>query len=252
MTRRPREISEAGFYHVIVRGNGKQLLFDDDADRDAFLTLLTRFLEGTEVKVLAWCLMDNHVHLCLSEDPQTGLDEISKIMRVLQTEYAKRFNGRTGHAGHIFQARFASMPINDGLYLLQAVRYIHNNPQKAGICPMAEYRWSSYSEYLGTPGLCDTAPVLDELGGVEGFIEFSNAEGDDGYRFRFGRHVDDADLSAVASCVLDGMDPRQLKGLPKEERDRRLRDLRSAGMTIDQTMRLTGIGRTTVANSTRQ
>ena len=252
MTRRPRETSEAGFYHVIVRGNGKQLLFDDDTDRDAFLALLTRFLDGSGVRVLAWCLMDNHVHLCLAEDPETGLDEISRIMRVVQTEYAKRFNGRTGHVGHIFQARFASMPINDERYLLQAVRYIHNNPQKANICPADRYRWSSYSEYLGAPGLCDTEPVLEALGGVDGFIEFSHVQDDDGYRFRYGRHVDDADLSAVASNVLGGMDPRQLKTLPKAERDSRLRDLRAAGVTIDQTVRLTGIGRTTVANATRR
>ena len=124
MPRTERRKSASGFYHVVMRGNGRQNLFEDDADRRSFLSYLRGDAERFGVRVLAWCLMSNHIHLLLEDRD----DNLSEMMRSLATSYALRFNRRGGHAGHVFQQRFYSNPIEDEAYLLQAMRYIHDNP----------------------------------------------------------------------------------------------------------------------------
>ena len=109
MPRAPRATAESGFYHVILRGNGRQIIFEDDADRRAFLELLVKRAEDAGIHVLAWCLMENHVHLVL-EDPTQALSE---MMQRLSGGYAQRFNRKSGRVGHVFENRFKSCPIEN-------------------------------------------------------------------------------------------------------------------------------------------
>ena len=157
MARQSRAVSESGYYHVMLRGTGKRRLFEDDLDRRAFLRFASTATERYGVTVIAWCLMDNHVHLILL-DQTHGL---SGAMASLCTSYAKYVNERTGSVGHVFENRFKSKPIEDDSYLLVAVRYVHCNPAKAGICDAANYQWSSYHEYVSPNGsdqpLADTS-----------------------------------------------------------------------------------------------
>lgn len=67
MARPARAASESGYYHVVLRGNGKQLLFEDDIDRHAFVDMAAEQLGKRGIDVIAWCLMDNHVHLLLRD-----------------------------------------------------------------------------------------------------------------------------------------------------------------------------------------
>ncbi len=91
--------------------------------------------------------MDNHVHLLINE----GSDEIGRIMKRINISYAYYFNKKYVRTGHLFQDRFKSEGIEKDAYLLSAVRYIHNNPVKAGIVKkIEEYKWSSYSIYAET------------------------------------------------------------------------------------------------------
>ena len=165
----PRRISESGLYHVVARGNGRQLIFTDDGDREAFLERLEHAVRENELTVIAWCLMDNHVHLVVQDDSQRFAPVIGSLLGA----YAKHFNRKTGHVGSVFQQRFFSEPIEDDEYLLASVRYVHINPEKAGICPAPEYRWSSYRAYAtgDGDGLCATGLVLDLLDGPKGFVE---------------------------------------------------------------------------------
>lgn len=107
MANAPRRRSETGVYHVVVRGNGRQVLFYDDADRQAFLAMLARRTSDVGMSIWAWCLMSNHVHMLL-EDQR---NELSHAMQLLLTGYARYFNDKTGHVGHVFQQRFFSEPI---------------------------------------------------------------------------------------------------------------------------------------------
>ena len=245
MPRAPRHLSKSGYYHVTARGGGRQALFEDDDDRRAFLETLDRQFEKHEVLLLAWCLMDNHVHL-LIEDVAGNL---SKAMHGLITCHAQRYNRRTGHVGHVFQDRFGSEAIEDDAYLLEVVRYIHDNPERAGICSRDEYPWSSYREYLGQPGYASTALVLGMLGGTEGFVEFSEGRGSP-FRHMRRRRIPDERASDVARQALEGVEPGSIKALPREERDKMMRVLRAAGLSVRQIERLTGVGRWSITRAT--
>lgn len=253
MARAARQKAESGFYHIMLRGAGKQCLFEDDADRCEFLRLMGMSARKTGVDILAWCLMDNHVHIVIS-DPA---DAMSECLHALAGTYAAYFNGRTAHVGHVFQDRFKSKPIEDAAYLLEAVRYVHNNPAEAGVCAAMDYRWSSYREYLGrtscgaTPEgpFADTSLILDMLGGIEKFVSFHEKEAaPDARRYSEPgrtRMSDDAALETARKEL--GSDALQtLKQLGSDERRPLLRRLHAAGLSIRQIERVTGIGRWSV------
>ena len=239
MGRQPRQRSEFGVYHVIIRGNGKQILFESDADRSFFLTRLQKAFTESNISLLAWCLMGNHVHLLL-DDPTASL---SNAMHSLGTTYARYFNEKTGHVGSVFQGRFTSIPISSDRQLLQAVRYIHENPAKAGMGTVEAYQWSSFQEYLHGARYISDAMVLDLIGGRECFAAFSLDESIGPYYARMGKRIPDEEAREAAVYVLDGIEPSVLMTLSKSERDQSIRKLRDAGLSVRQIERLTGIGR---------
>lgn len=247
MPRASRQQSETGFYHVIFRGNGRQLLFEDDDDRHYFLGILARKADEFGLAIIAWCLMSNHIHLLL-EDPKM---QLSQAMHGLATAYARHFNSRSGHVGSVFQGRFTSVAITSDRQLLQAVRYIHDNPEKAGIAKASEYRWSSYEEYERGARIIDDALVLDMIGGRAAFRCLCEEEQYATYYVRSAKRVPDEEAAAAARSILDGDDPALIKTLPRARRDDALRKLRTAGISIKQVERLTGIGRSTISRATR-
>ena len=245
MPRCARVKSESGFYHVIAKGSGGQNLFEGAYDYRAFLELLAKVCEKGGVRVIAYCLMSNHVHLLL-EDVEGRLGE---VMKSVLTGYAQRFNKLGDRVGHVFQQRFKSQPIEDEGYLLRAVRYIHNNPEKAGVSPAKDYPWSSYREYVGVPVLVDTTLALDLCGGVEGFVAFSASEDEEGYRFRERTRLSDAEARRLAARILDETALTDLKAMERGRRNALLFELKDAGLSISQIQRLTGIGRNVIARA---
>lgn len=146
MPRQRRKLSKSNIYHVMERGNERKAIFLDDEDRKRFITMLLSKNEDNEYSVYAYCLMDNHVHLLINEKE----DSLSRIMQRLSISYAGYFNRKYTRIGHLFQDRFKSEPVEDDRYLLAVIRYIHQNPVKAGIVKrVRDYKWSSYGEYLG-------------------------------------------------------------------------------------------------------
>lgn len=249
MARAARIVSESGYYHIVLRGNGKQLIFEDEMDRHAFVEAAGKRFAEKGIAVIAWCLMDNHVHLLLRDE---GM-QLSGAMHSLTTWYARYFNRRSGRTGHVFQARFASFPIDSDSYLLEAVRYIHNNPAKAGVCSAAEYWWSSYREYVGKAQMTDTSTVLDLLGGVDAFAVFQAEDAVGRYRLVEGRRVPDSEMGEVAATALlgaKGCAVNEVKALPKVRRDECLAVLRGAGLSVRQIERLTGVGSKTITRAT--
>lgn len=144
MPREARKISYSGFYHVMIRGVNKEIIFKDDRDRRNFLHLLKYYKIKLNCMIHAYCLMDNHVHI-LIEDNNNKLGE---LMRNVTSVYAGEFNKKYRRIGHLFQERFKSQNVENDYYLLRLVRYIHRNPEKAGICNTEDYIWSSYKEIL--------------------------------------------------------------------------------------------------------
>lgn len=246
--RTPRRQCESEMYHIICRGAGRQLIFEDDEDRERFLDLLRQSTRLFAVEVVAWCLMGNHVHLLF----HAPLGAISQCMKRVYGGYAQQFNLRHARSGHLFQERFKSEPIEDGSYLLTVVKYIHYNPEKAGIAKHDEYLWSSYAEYAtcNRPcAICSIDFVRDLLGGTGSFIAFHETYSDgvpcmdvDGSRSSTRAMPDEIALE-VARKILDGRNLGEIKSLERQERNRLLALLLANGLSIRQTERLTGVGR---------
>jgi putative transposase len=127
MARRPRLFAPGLLYHVIARGNQRQLTFLTDRDYHAYLVRLAAYHTRYSVKLYAYCLMPNHVHLLL----QTSEVPLAKFMQGLQQSYTQRFNRVHGQVGHLFQGRYKAIVCERDEYLLTLIRYIHLNPVRA-------------------------------------------------------------------------------------------------------------------------
>lgn len=239
MSRGARKVAESGFYHVMMRGSGRQILFEDDGDMSKFLSILSEMLDRSGVVLIAWCLMTNHVHLLVSDEGR----RLSEALHDLTSAYAGYFNRKTGHVGAVFGGRFKSVPIESEAQLVAAARYIHDNPEKAGICSADEYEWSSFGEYAGKPWICDVSVIAGVLGGVESLLASGDTLKGAPYHFRTGRRVPDEELLDVARATLHPRDPSEVKGLEASSRHEALRRLSEAGLSQRQIERVTGVGR---------
>ncbi len=146
MPRPPRIWFPGALYHVMVRGDNREAIFFNDADRRSFLARLARAKREYDYQLWAYVLMTNHVHLML----RTGdVHSLSKFMQSLNTGYTFHIHKKYRRVGHIFQGRFRSVLVEKDSYALELTRYIHLNPVRAGMVPVPEaYRWSSYHAYL--------------------------------------------------------------------------------------------------------
>lgn len=129
MPRQARMKSKTGIYHVIVRGISQQNIFHDEEDFMKYLEMLERVKKKSGFKLYGYCLMGNHVHLLIHESQ----DELSVVMKGLGISYAWWYNWKYKRTGHVFQDRYKSECVEDDTYLLTVIRYIHQNPVKAGM-----------------------------------------------------------------------------------------------------------------------
>lgn len=165
MPRRLRDISQTGYYHVTARGNDKKDIYYNANDKVFFLNLLRKIKVEFEIRVLSYCLMDNHFHL-LIYDPSA---QLSEFMKLLLQSYVIYFNGTYNKSGRLFGDRFYSRSLVTQTDIERTIRYIHNNPVKAHISPANQYPWSSYNEFLSSPKYCDIIDTFELIGGINGF-----------------------------------------------------------------------------------
>jgi len=170
----------------MLRGNEKKKIFIDAEDKSVFIDILYDKKKDDNFCLYAYCIMDNHVHLVIKEQEVP----ISHVMRRIGTSYAVYFNKKYKRVGHVFQDRYKSEVIEDDSYLLSVIRYVHNNPVKAGICKIHEYKWSSYPFYIqaarGQKKLVEHEEILscfskDANRAVRLFKEFNNQENSDDF-----------------------------------------------------------------------
>lgn len=168
MSRHARKISESGIYHIMIRGINKQQIFIDEEDYEKFLWVLKDTKEISEYKLYAYCLMDNHIHLLI----KVGKEPLQIIFKRIGNRFVYWYNTKYQRIGHLFQDRYKSEPVENEEYFLTVLRYIHQNPIKAGICEnISDYKYSSYNEYLSTSWLTNTKAVLKILP-EEQFVDF--------------------------------------------------------------------------------
>jgi putative transposase len=129
MPRGARIIIPGVAHHVTQRGNRQQKTFFSDDDRRAYIEILAAALKRSYTRCLAWCLMDNHIHLMLVPEHSDGL---RASLSSTHTTYAQRINQREQMSGHLFQGRYASFAMDDR-HMMVAARYIENNPMRLAL-----------------------------------------------------------------------------------------------------------------------
>jgi len=248
MARQARERCESGVYHIVTRGINRQDIFCDHEDYQRFLGTLEK-VKIDKFDVYGYCLMSNHVHLLIHEKSE----EIHQIMKRICTSYAWWYNRKYQRTGYLFQGRYRSECVEDDEYLLTVIRYIHNNPVKAGMVSKPEdYCWSSIQAYYGRPenptGLTDVGFILgifteERSDAMHRFREHMRKEVHDtclDYEVR-GKKTD-SEVKAEIEVMLDGDPLTTLQTIEKQKRDEILRRIKVVeGITLRQIARVTGL-----------
>ena len=163
-------------------------------------------------------------------------------MQKINVCYAHYYNTKYERTGHLFQDRFLSEPIDETGYLLTVFRYILNNPEKAGICRAAEYRWSSYKDFYSGKSFVKTSWLQDILGKEYTYEEFMRSSQYDEC-MEYERGNTDEEAGEKMKRLLQIESGTVLQTYNKTKRDDALRLLKASGLTVRQIARLTGIGR---------
>ncbi len=164
---RPLRIEFPGAtYHVTSRGDRREPIYRDDADRLAQLQVIGAAMDRFGAKVLAYCLMGNHYHLVV----HTTQANLSALMRQVNGVYTQVFNRRHGLVGHLFQGRFKAILVDTDAYLMALCRYVERNPVAAGlVAGPGDWAWSSHRAHIGradAPPWLDTAALHAQLLGA--------------------------------------------------------------------------------------
>lgn len=249
MVRTARGKSGSGIYHVMLRGINRQIIFDKDKDRERFLETISSYKEMCKYKIYAYCLMDNHAHLLMQETSEL----IGQSLQRICGSYVFWYNRDKDRVGHLFQERFKSEIVDNDAYFLTVLRYIHQNPLKAGLVNKIEqYHWSSYHNYIGKCGFVDTDFALemfsnDRAQSIEQFKGFINQTNEDkclDYEER--KRLLDNEINEY--LIQHGIrNISSLQQMEKDDRNAVIREMKSIdGVTIRQLSRVTGISKSVI------
>lgn len=240
MPRQARKKSESKIYHIMLRGINQQQIFEDSEDCDRFLAVLQECKEICGFAVYAYCLMGNHIHLLIKE----GLEPLEQVFKRICGRFVYWYNVKYRRVGHLFQDRFKSEPVDSKEYLLTVVRYIHQNPVKAGLCrEVSDYAYSSYAEYFGNCYLVDSDYILgicpvDEFRELnERTVETNCLDLSDKAITR----VTDEQARTLIRRISKCENVSAFQSLETAKRDKYLKKLREEGVSIRQLSRLTGV-----------
>jgi REP-associated tyrosine transposase len=189
-------------HHIVQRGHNRQVVFAAEQDFKYYLETLLEWRSIYEVRIYAWCLMTNHIHLIV--EPPEDVARLGQLMKRLagrQTRYVNRLEGRSGT---LWESRYKSSPIQTDQYLLACIRYVELNPVRAHMVKFtAEYPWSSYQARMNGKGLVipDLDPCYLALG-----------ETDEERRFRYEEFVQSAIPDGEWELIQEAIARGQLTG----------------------------------------
>lgn len=244
-----------GFAHVIARGVGKMIIYEDEMDYKYYIKLIRKYAEQLGITVCAYCLMANHVHILV----RYSGENIAKFMQRLNSVYAKYFNKKYDRVGHLFQGLYRMENVETASYFLTVTRYIIQNPEKAGICKAYEYRWSSLHDFDSPKTFVDISVAVGMLGGYDKFYQFVNVADAEELSIEFddlgkmmesdevaskGEMADSsAELIEKVKLMLELENVSEINDFSREKRNAALAKMRDEGLSIREIARVTGFGR---------
>lgn len=246
MAREARKLSSSGFYHVVFRGINRQHIFEEESDYLYFQEILSPLKAEMGFEIHAYCLMSNHVHLLIKE---LRLGDISVIMKRLLTKYAMYFNRKYQRSGALIANRYKSIPVEVDEYFIPLLRYIHQNPVKAGLVETVEqYPFSSYHEYLHGGNLTHTQFALSMIGQNEWIDLHQTIDTQEFFEVSGKISLSDEQIRRKILQYTGGRQPHEIGSWPKAERDALIRQIKEKeGLSVRQIERVTGISRGIIA-----
>ena len=146
MPRAARVVFEGVVHHITQRGNYRQNIFEDSADRKKYIEFVSEYSRKYQMKIYAYCLMTNHVHFLAAP---LRRDSLAMTFKYTNMRYSSYFNKKNRRSGHLWQGRYYSCPLHHD-HALEALRYVERNPVRAKMVRLPwEYEWSSAREHVG-------------------------------------------------------------------------------------------------------
>lgn len=246
MPRQARQLAESGIYHVMLRGVNRDALFLEAKDYERFLGTLRVVREVSGCRVLAYCLMTNHVHLVL----RTTEEPVGAVIKRLGVSYSGWFNRKYGRVGHLFQDRFKSQAVEDDSYFVTLIRYVWDNPVEAGLVDSPEqYQWSSRPQLGRTSSIVDESELrrLMPFGHLEELVDGRPPRPSEWALFptQPTRHSDE-EVSELVRRACGTADPGSFADLATETRLDVIHDLRTRSVSYAQIARATGMSTSSV------
>ena len=160
MPRIARGLADNQIYHIINRGNRREVVFHDNYDYEKFLKLLIESKEKYAIKIYAYCLMPNHFHLVIYTK---YADSLSQGMHWISSSSVRYYNKRYNISGHLWQGRYKSFIVQEDSYLLVLLKYVEANPKRARIVKdCIDYKYSSANNRIKNNEnlITDEIPIL--------------------------------------------------------------------------------------------
>ncbi len=258
MPRQPRSSSGTGIYHVMMRGINHQNIFKDSEDYYQFINTLdrvrTRYDDeglpcGFNCVYYAYCLMSNHFHLLIREQSE----KIGDVIKRIAGSYVYYYNRKYQRDGHLFKERFKSEPVNDMGYFVTLLRYIHQNPVKAGMVKdVGTYEYSSWSEYTGIIEpvfqICNTSAVFKRISfeDLSALINEPLPESVNCLDLDVEKPLQRLSDDQVCMYIIEKLGTtniEDIQNIAKQQQQEILQYLKYKGASVRQLERLTGISR---------
>lgn len=189
-------------HHVVQRGHNRQAVFVSPNEFHRYLKDIRELKDEFDVRVYAYCLMTNHVHLLLA--PDSSASDLGRFMKALAARATRHRNRLEGRTGTLWESRYKSSPVETNHYLLACCRYIELNPVRAGMARRpGGYPWSSFPQRMGE----DKDDWIDR---DPCYLALANSE--NARRLRYRRFLDEAIPAGEWDLLREALQRGQLTG----------------------------------------
>lgn len=198
MPRIARKDLNTPFLHVMIQGVNKEYIFENKKFVEKYLDIFNKNKNDYNFTLIAYCMMSNHAHfLVYTED----INEFGKFMQKTNLIYAQMYNREKNRFGVLFRNRYQTEPIYEIKYLINCIKYIHNNPVNAGMVSRCEdYKYSSYTDYINNKGLTQSKIMKDIFGSKCDYAKiFKNA-----YDKRF-MDIEEKNSEEIKKYLIEGI-----------------------------------------------